>query len=210
VIDTDTATATAETLAAPWPTCGPYSRRILIIALAGTDPALLDAVAERANASPADFTVLVPAVARGLHRLVDPEDHGRAEAEATLDAAISALSQAAGAPIAGMIGSHDPFAAAWDALNFGAYDEVIVSAPSSRVARWLHVDLPRKIESLGVRVTTALAGEKTGPLAPQPRRDSLQEPAQLLGERTGVVVGRPLAGGEPAMVAGEDGRFDAE
>ncbi len=129
--------------------------RILIIAhRAAEDAALLRAVAQRAAASPADFTLLVPAVAHGLHRVVDPEDQCCAEAEATLEAVIPALSRAAGAPITGMIGSHDPFAAALDALNLGAYDEVIVSARTGRLSRWLRLDLPRRIAALGIPVVT--------------------------------------------------------
>ena len=128
-------------------------RRILIVAhRAADDSALLHAVAKRASESPAAFTLLVPAVAHGLHRVVDPEDQCCGEAEATLEAAIPILSEAAGTPISGMIGGHDPFAAAWDALNAGAYDEVIVSARPSRLSRWLHIDLPRKIAALGIRV----------------------------------------------------------
>lgn len=138
-------------------------RHILIVAHSGaTHPWLLHAVAARARASSADFTLLVPAVAHGLHRVVDPEDQCCAEAEATLDEAIPALSEAAGAPITAMIGGHDPFAAVWDALNAGAYHEVIVSARPSRLARWLRVDLPRKIRALGVPVTTLPVGESGG------------------------------------------------
>ena len=130
-------------------------RRVLIVAQLPTqDLALLDAVAKRAHASPSVFTLLVPAVAHGLHRIVDPEDQYCGDAEATLDAAIPVLSEAAGGSISGMIGGHDPFAAAWDALNAGAYDEVIVSGRSSRLSRWLRVDLPRKIAGLGIPVTT--------------------------------------------------------
>jgi len=139
------------------------SSRILIVAHhAADDSSLLDAVAERARESTADFTLLVPAVAHGLHRVVDPEDQCCAEAEATLEAAIPVLSEAAGTPISGMIGGHDPFAAAWDALNAGAYDEVIVSEQSSRLARWLRVDLPRRIASLGVLVTVVNSCDERG------------------------------------------------
>jgi hypothetical protein len=131
----------------------PNESRILIIAhRAAEDAALLRAVAERAAGTPAYFTLLVPAVAHGLHRVVDPEDQSCAEAEATLEAVIPALSRAAGGPITGMIGSHDPFAAALDALNSGAYDEVIVSGRTGRLSRWLRLDLPRRIAALGIPV----------------------------------------------------------
>src|SRR5439155_21592284 len=44
----------------------------------------------------------------------------------------------------------------------------------------------------------------------KPACRSLQHPAQLLRERTGVVCRRPLVGGEAAVVAGEDRGCDAK
>ena len=130
------------------------SRRVLIVApQRASDPALVRAVADRSAESRSDFTLLVPAVAHGLHRVVDPEDQCCEQAEAELAAAIPLLSEAAGAPITGVIGSHDPFAAVWDALNAGAYDEVIVPSTPNRLARWLRIDLARRIRGLGVTVS---------------------------------------------------------
>jgi hypothetical protein len=40
------------------------------------------------------------------------------------------------------------------------FDEVIVSMLPGRVSRWLHLDLPRTVRGLGVRVTTVTAGEQ--------------------------------------------------
>ena len=144
--------------------------RVLIVAhRSALDQSLLAAVAHRASASPADFTLLIPALAHGLHRLVDPEDQDGAEAEGLLEAAIPAVSAAAGAPITGMVGGHDPLAAAWDALNLGAYDEVIVAAESNRLSRLLRIDLPRRIAGLGVPVTVVSTerGEPASPGLPQ-------------------------------------------
>lgn len=133
--------------------------RILVVASdSNLDRSLLSAVAHRAMQSPADFTLLIPAVARGLHRVVDPEDYGSGAAEAALDEAIPLMSQAAGAPVIGVVGGHDPFAAVWDALNFGAYDEVILATRASRFMRWLRLDLARRIAALGVPVTAVGAG----------------------------------------------------
>ena len=133
--------------------------RILVVAADSTlDRSLLSAVARRAVRSPADFTLLIPAVARGFHRVVDPEDHGTDEAQAALEAAIPVMSQAAGAPVIGVVGGHDSYAAVWDALNFGAYDEVILATQSSRFLRWLRLDLERRIAALGVPVTAVAAG----------------------------------------------------
>jgi hypothetical protein len=134
------------------------ARRVLVVAhRTARDPFLVDAVAERAAESPAEFTLLVPAVAHGLHRVVDPEDRCCEEAEGVLRAAIPVLSEAAGMRVSGRIGSHDPFAAVWDVLNYGGFDEVIVSTHPSRISRWLHLDLPHRIAGLGVPVTHVTA-----------------------------------------------------
>jgi len=133
--------------------------RILVVANdSHLDRSLLSAVAHRAMESPADFTLLIPAVAHGLHRVVDPEDYGSGDAEAALNEAIPLMSVAAGAPVTGVVGGHDPFAAVWDALNFGAYDEVILATRSSRFMRWLRLDLARRVMALGVPVTAVGAG----------------------------------------------------
>jgi hypothetical protein len=140
-------------------TSHPQPIRILVVANdSELDRSLLSAVARRAMKSPADFTLLIPAVAHGLHRVVDPEDYGSGKAEAALDSALPMMSMAAGAPVIGVVGGHDPFAAVWDALNFGAYDEVILATQSSRFLRWLRLDLARKIAALGVPVTAVAAG----------------------------------------------------
>src|SRR4051794_18016717 len=133
--------------------------RILVVANGSVlDRSLLFAVAHRAMQSPADFTLLIPAVAHGLHRVVDPEDYGSGEAEAALDAALPMMSMAAGAPVIGVVGGHDPFATVWDALNFGAYDEVMLATHSSHFLRWLRLDLARRIAALGVPVTAVAEG----------------------------------------------------
>lgn len=144
--------------------------RILVVApLSAHDRSLLAAVARRAMQSPADFTLLIPSVARGLHRVVDPEDQSRDEAEALLEEAIPAMSAAAGRPVTGIVGGHDAFAAAWDAINFGAYDEVIVAARSSRLSRWLRIDLPRRVAGLGVPVSRVVIGGGGHPKARLPQ-----------------------------------------
>jgi hypothetical protein len=132
--------------------------RVLIVAnRTAATPALLQAVRERAAQGPADFTLLVPSSAHGLHQLVDPEDQGRSEAEATLELALPLLEEAAGRPVEPMVGVHEPLAAIQDALNLHGFDEVIISTLPSRVSRWLKLDLPHKVAGLGVPVTTVTA-----------------------------------------------------
>jgi hypothetical protein len=129
--------------------------RVLIVAYktAATKP-LLDAVRDRAQLGSATFTLLVPNAAPGLHKLVDPEDQGGRGAKAVLDDAVPALSDAAGAPVDGIVGSHDPIAAVEDAINLRGFDEVIVSTLPSKLSHWLKLDLPSKITGMGLPVTT--------------------------------------------------------
>jgi hypothetical protein len=117
-------------------------------------PPLIAAVRERAQRSPASFTLLVPSAARGLHRVVDPEDQGPGEAQQVLDNALPLLSEAAGGEVQGMIGDPEPMAAVQDAINLHGFDEVIVSTLPVRVSRWLKLDLPSKVAGLGLPVTT--------------------------------------------------------
>jgi cell pole-organizing protein PopZ len=129
--------------------------RVLVVAhkTAATAP-LLSAVRERAARGPCTFTLIVPTPAHGLHKVVDPEDQDVSEAQAVLDQALPKLSEAAGSPVEGMIGSTDPHMAVEDAVNLRGFDEVIVSTLSPRLSRWLKLDLPSKISGLGLPVTT--------------------------------------------------------
>jgi len=129
--------------------------RVLVVAhkTAATQP-LLDAVRERAQRGPATFTLLVPNPAHGLHKVVDPEDQQASEAQTVINDAIPALSEAAGAPVEGIVGDADPVAAVHDAINLRGFDEVIVSTLPVRLSRWLKLDLPSKVAGMGLPVTT--------------------------------------------------------
>ena len=138
----------------------PRTRVLVVANRTAATPALLDAVRERAARGPAEFTLLVPHTARGLHRLVDPEDQGTSEAEAVLELALPLLEEAAGGHVEGLIGDPEPLAAIQDAVNAHAFDEIILSTLPTRVSRWLHLDLPRKAAGLGLPVTTVVAKER--------------------------------------------------
>jgi hypothetical protein len=129
--------------------------RVLVVAhkTAATQP-LLDAVRERAQRGNASFTLLVPNAAPGLHKVVDPEDQGGGEAQAVIDRAKPLLSDAAGVPVEGIVGSPDPIAAIEDAINLRGFDEVIISTLPSKISQWLKLDLPSKITGMGLPVTT--------------------------------------------------------
>lgn len=132
--------------------------RVLIVAnRTAATAGLADAVRARAARGPCTFTLLVPAVAHGLHRTVDPEDQGAGEAEATLELALPVLEDAAGTEVAGRVGAPEPLAAVEDAVNSGEFDEIILSTLPARVSRWLRLDLPHKVGGLGLPVTTVTA-----------------------------------------------------
>jgi hypothetical protein len=137
--------------------------RVLVVAnKTAATPALLDAVRERAARGPCEFTLLVPNTTHGLHKVVDPEDQSRSEAEQTLELALPLLEDAAGAPVDGMIGVPEPLAAIQDAINLHGFDELIISTLPTRVSKWLRLDLPHKAAGLGLPVTTVTARAREG------------------------------------------------
>jgi hypothetical protein len=129
--------------------------RVLVVAhkTAATQP-LLDAVRERTRQGAATFTLLVPNPAPGLHKVVDPEDQDAGGGKSVLDQALPALSDAAGAPVEGVVGDADPVAAVQDAINLRGFDEVIISTLPSKLSQWLRLDLPSKVGGMGLPVTT--------------------------------------------------------
>ena len=136
-------------------------KRVLVVAhRTAATPALLDAVRNRAARSPAAFTLLVPNTARGLHRVVDPEDQEESEAQTVLDLALPLLEEAAGGHVEGLVGDPEPLNAIQDAVNLHGFDEIIISTLPTRVSRWLRLDLPSKAEGLGLPVTTVTAKER--------------------------------------------------
>src|SRR3954462_15348459 len=135
--------------------------RVLIVAhKTAATPALLEAVRERAQRSPAKFTLLVPNPAHGLHVLVDPEDVEADEGHQVLELAVPLLEEAAGGKVEGMVGDPSPMNAIQDAINIHGFDEVIISTLPARVSKWLKLDLPSKITGLGLPVTTVTARER--------------------------------------------------
>ena len=132
--------------------------RVLVVAhRTAATPALIDAVAQRAAVGPATFTLLVPRAPHGLHRLVDPEDTDESEAHAVLELALPLLEEAAGSPVEGKVGDPNPYDAVCDAVNLDGYDEIIISTLPARVSHWLRMDLPSKLNVLGLPVTTVIA-----------------------------------------------------
>lgn len=107
---------------------------LLIANRTATTSALREAVARRAARSPSHFHLVVPAAPHGLHRVVDPEVAGRAEASEQLALALAVLSEAAGGDITGEVGVADPLAAIQDALGGQRFDEIVISTLPHRIS----------------------------------------------------------------------------
>jgi hypothetical protein len=138
--------------------------RVLVVEhkTSATQP-LLDAIHERALRGPCVFTLLVPHSTHGLHKVVDALDEDTGEARGLLADALPAMREAVGAPVDGIVGDPDPVAAVEDAINLYGFDEVIISTPSARLARWLKLDLPSKVSGMGIPVTTVATSHDARP-----------------------------------------------
>jgi hypothetical protein len=136
--------------------------RVLIVAhKTAATPALLEAVRERAARGPCTFALLVPNAVGGLAKVMDPEDQPEDAARDVLALALPLLEQAAGGAVEGLVGDPNPMDAVQDAVNLHGFDEIIVSTLPARVSRWLRLDLPSKLNGLGLPVTTVTAQEST-------------------------------------------------
>lgn len=133
---------------------GSAPAHVLVVAnQTSAGPALLEAVRLRAQRSPARFTLVMPAATHGLDRVMDPEDADRDESQRRLDDALPLLSEAAGSKVEGQVGDASPLAAIEDAVNFGDYQEIIISTLPRKLSHWLKLDLPAKAAGLGLPVT---------------------------------------------------------
>ena len=141
-------------------------RQYLVVAnqtLTGDE--LVRVIVERTEAEPSEFFLVVPAtpvVSTWVEAVMlpyggvlcdeDPSVQARELAEERLRTATAQL-QAAGATVGGQVGDCDPVRAVAAALKVKAFDEIIVSTLPGRLSRWLHQDLPRRLEQFGLPVT---------------------------------------------------------
>src|SRR5919199_4631809 len=138
--------------------------RVLVVAhKTAATPALLAAVQDRAPRGPAEFRLLVPDPHPAGWPPAPPSDRHPSEGEQVLALALPLLSEAAGRPVDGTVSRrHDPMDAIEETLHDEDYDEIILSTLPRAVSRWLHIDLPRRVEHLGLPVTTVIAADRPG------------------------------------------------
>jgi nucleotide-binding universal stress UspA family protein len=145
-------------------------RRYLVVAnqtLSGGE--LVRAIAERAEAEPSEFFVLVPATPLvemwveavmlpygGILCEPDSAAQARELAEERLKTAAAQL-RAVGAAVHGQVGDRDPVRAVQDVLRTQEFDEIIVSTLPGRLSRWLRQDLPHRLEQFALPVTHVVA-----------------------------------------------------
>jgi GABA permease len=135
-------------------------RRYLIVAnqtLGGDD--LLHVVRSRLEAGPAEFWVLVPAtpvdhvpptivpmpVMGRAPTLPGSAEEARRVAGERLESELTRL-RALGATVDGAVGPPDPVDAVGQTLADRQFDEVIVLTLPTHLSRWLHQDLPHRLE----------------------------------------------------------------
>jgi uncharacterized membrane-anchored protein len=134
------------------------TRRILVISdRTGATPELLQAIENAAARAPARFRLVVPNPAQAEVHLRHPERHEKAEeAERVLEQATPAIERAAGARVLGSVSiRHDPMDAVEETLHNEPVDEIIVSVAPHGVGRWLHQDLPHRLQHFGLPITVA-------------------------------------------------------
>jgi hypothetical protein len=135
-------------------------RRYLIVAnqTLGTD-ALVQFVRTRTETEPSEFFIVVPAtptlemvhgaegasaVGGGTVMPTSPE-HAHQLAQERLEKSLAQLNEI-GATVDGQVGHREPVHAVEAALQGREFDEIVVSTLPKRVSRWLHQDLPRRLE----------------------------------------------------------------
>jgi hypothetical protein len=122
-------------------------------------PELLEALKQRAAQGDAVFTLLVPSTPHGVAWAADMHSGG-SEAEHHMEAAVERMRSEGLEITAGKVGDPDPVAAVQDEVNFGSYDEIVVSTLPGGISKWLKLDLPHRVErATGLPVTHITASE---------------------------------------------------
>jgi hypothetical protein len=124
--------------------------RVLVVAnRTASTPTLLAEVGARARTG-ASFTVLIPP---------EKADHP----DWTDDEATRLLGHAAGQDVDCLETGADALDTIHDAVGEGDFDEIIVCTPQHHLARWVHHDLPHRLQDLGLPVYVIAPEEEDVP-----------------------------------------------
>jgi hypothetical protein len=148
----------------------PSSASVLVVANRTADsPQLIATLRERASRSPASFTLLVPAVPRGLAWAADMKA-GRPEAFPSAEAGARRMRMAGLELRETIVGDPDPLAAIGDALHSRDFDEIVVSTLPPGISRWLRLSLPQRVRRMTALPVDHVVADTEGSRAPRPRR----------------------------------------
>lgn len=136
-------------------------RRVLVVAnqtACGDD--LFAALEARMRAGPCRFTLLVPATPPAEHATWT-EGSARALAKRRMAEALDRFHAAGITYTNGVVGDANPVRAIDDALIEEPHDEIILSTLPPGVSRWLHLDLPHRVEQrFALPVTTIISARQ--------------------------------------------------
>lgn len=122
--------------------------KVLVVANRTVDSSeLIAALRQRAANSPASFTLLVPAVPRGLAWAADMKAGGP-EAKPRAEEGARRLRMSGLEVETAIVGDPDPFAAVGDALGTAEFDELVVSTLPRGISRWLRLSLPHRLRRM--------------------------------------------------------------
>jgi hypothetical protein len=140
------------------------AKKVLVVAhKTAATPALMEAIAQRAARGSAEFVLVVPNPGSPGWRPHGTQHPDVTDGQQVLALALPLMQQAAGSDVDGYVSPrHDPMDAIEEALHDGDYDEIILSTLPRSVSMWLHVDLPHRVEHLGLPLTTVVAREPSG------------------------------------------------
>ncbi len=155
---------------------------------------LLAALKARGDQGNVEFTVLIPATPHGVSWAADMSA-GEEEAAYHRKALVERLRSIGLDVKDAKVGDADALAAIQDEVNFADYDELIVSTLPKKISRWLHLDLPRKVEAATGPAGNAhhrACDEGAGQLGSHPPVDLEEHSIDPVIERTCAECGAKL------------------
>jgi uncharacterized membrane-anchored protein len=121
-------------------------------------PGLADVLRARTALGPATFHVLVANPAAAAEVTEHERQRHVDEAKRVLQLTLPFITRAVGNSVTGSVSiRHDPMDAIEEALHDGDFHEIVLSTQPHSVTHWLHLDLPRRVEHLGLPTTVVVA-----------------------------------------------------